>query len=121
MAFRFDVAYIFIGIGAIVCVFLRLLCCIGCMRDCSEACRRRYRERGVQIRERRAREEARIWVVMNPMNPRNRSMVGFSFSCSERGLNALSAGLIRVPRNFLLVSPLSILPKIEILFLAFYD
>src|SRR6201999_153023 len=121
MAFRFDVAYIFIGIGAIVCVFLGLLCCIGCMRDCSEACKRRYRERGAQIRERRAREEARIWVVMNPMNPRNRSTVSVSVSCSEQGLNVQSAGLIRVPRSSLPVSTLSTLPNIDILFLVFYD
>ena len=86
-----------------------------------DACKRRRREHGAQIRERRAREEAQIWVVMNPMNPRNRSIVGSSFSCSERGLNVRFVGLTRVPRNFLPVSTLSILPDIEILSLAFYD
>ena len=86
-----------------------------------DACKRRRREHGAQIRERRAREEARIWVVMNPMNPRNRSIVGSSFSCSERGLNVQSAGLIWVPRSSLPVSTLSTLPNIDILFLVFYD
>src|ERR1700742_3705308 len=114
MAFRFDAAYFFIGIATIVGVYLALLCCFSCIRDCVDACKRCRRERG-------AREEARIWVTMNPMNPRNRSIVSSSFSCSERGLNARSAGLIRVPRNFLPVSALSTLPNIDILFLVFYD
>ena len=76
MSFRFDAAYFFIRIAAIVGIYLALLCCFGLIRDCVDACKRRRRERS-------AREEARIWVTMNPMNPRNRSIVGFSFSCSE--------------------------------------